>query len=623
MLKNIVRKHPVISLIFTLFIVAGVAAMIFAESVRPEFFVGVTNTLGIEGSVILFVLFFTLLLIFGYFLFNVSNIAVLIFGVLLIIEIVYGAHLINQVVKKQVHNYIQQLVNQTADLIKVEADSRLEARIFALNHLGTTMQLSEKSPLEKEWVKDAHQIVQLFPGFKAIEWVDPNYKIRWVAPLVGNEAFILKRIHEEEERLSVLSRVKQTRSVLFSDSMELVDGGRGFLLYVPVYRGEAFQGFLVGVINYDSLFSVLFADDVVPGYSISAYVEDEMVYQRGEQDPGLKQRWAHEVTFDYQNLDFRFLIWPDHVLVGQEGRVIGSTLMFIGGLIVVLMLMALGLVLLMQRATRRLQREMLAREKAESARDQMKKAMMQSQKLEAIGTLAGGIAHNFNNLLYAIKGYVAMARQDVKPDTIIHQNLGKVLEASERGQELVNGILSFSRRDNADFEPVSINKIINSALDLLRSALPATIELDIDLKIQDEEKLKGNFTQLQQVFMNLIRNAVDAMDDKGVVKVTAVVESRKDYLKNLHPSLLCRPYFVVKVLDHGPGIKEAVLERIFEPFFTTKDIDKGTGLGLATVRSIVEEHEGVVIVQSEVGSGSCFMVLLPVLCGADQKGNKK
>lgn len=622
MLKNIIRSHPIISLIFALFVVAGMAAMVLAESIQPDFFIGITNTLGVEGSVVLFVLFFALLLIFGYFLFNVSYIAVFVFAVLLIIEIGYGAHLVNKVVKQQVHNYIQQLVNQTADLVKVEANSRLKARIFALNHLGTTIGLSDKSPLEQDWEKDANQIVKLFPGFQAVEWVDSEYKVRWVAPLEGNEEFLYQKIHNTEENLAVLEQVKKTRTALFSDSMDLKKGGKGFLLYTPVFRDGEFYGYLVGIINYDSLFDVLFADDVVPGYSISAFVEDEKVYERGEQDPGLQKRWSHEVNFDYQNLDFRFHIWPDRQLVGQEGRIIGSTLIFIGVLIILLMLMALGLVLLMQRANKRLQKEMLAKEQAEAAREQMKKAMMQSQKLEAIGTLAGGIAHNFNNLLYAIKGYVTMARQDVEVGSLLHQNLGKVLEAGQRGQDLVNGILSFSRRDNADQQPVCLKKIIDGALDLLRSTLPASIELEIDLQIE-QQQLKGNYTQMQQVIINLIRNAVDAMDAKGVVKISAEIESRSDYLKTLHPGLLCAPYFMVKVLDHGPGIEEAVLDRIFEPFFTTKDIDKGTGLGLATVRSIVEDHEGVVIVQSEVGSGSCFMVLLPVLCGAEQKGSKK
>ena len=615
-LRDIIRKHPVFSLFFMLLMVVVIAAMVFVESMQPEFLVGITSTLGVEGSVILFVLFFALLLIFGCFLFSVSSIAVFVFALLLIIEIVYGAHLINKVVSKQVHDYIQQLVNQTADLIKVEARSRLEARVFALNHLGTTIQLSGKSPLETEWQKDAHQIMQLFPGFKAVEWVDPDYKIRWVAPLTGNQKFVYKKIHGDDKSLSVLEQVKKTRSAMLSDSMDLVDGEKGFLLYVPVYRGESFQGFLVGVVNYSTLFHVFFAEDIVPGYSISAYVDDEIVYERGEQNLGLERRWSHDVTFNYQNLDFRFRIWPDHILIGKEGKVISSTLMFVGALIILLMLMALGLVLLMQRTTARLQKEMLAREEAESARDQMKKAMMQSQKLEAIGTLAGGVAHNFNNILYAIKGYVTMAREDVGAETLMHQNLGKVLEASERGQELVNGILSFSRRDNAILEPISLRKVIESSIMLLRSTLPATAELEITLEIENE-RVNGNHTQLQQVFMNLIRNAVDAMRAKGVVKITARIETRKCYLKTLHPSLLCGSYFIVKVLDQGSGMEEVVLDRIFEPFFTTKDIDKGTGLGLATVRSIVEEHEGVVIVQSEVDSGSCFIVVLPVLCGAD------
>ena len=246
------------------------------------------------------------------------------------------------------------------------------------------------------------------------------------------------------------------------------------------------------------------------------------------------------------------------------------------------------------------------------SREQMKNALMQSQKLEAIGTLAGGIAHNFNNILYAIKGYVAMARQDTVNDHVTYQNLGKVLEAVERGQELVNGILSFSRCDHERaFESVSLRRAIESALVLLQSTLPPSIELHIDLALKDEE-IFGNYTQLQQVFVNLIRNAVQAMSSKGTVKIEAHIENDIAYLKSLHPGLPCAAYCMINVIDQGSGIDTDVLERIFEPFFTTKDVDQGTGLGLATARSIIKDHNGEILVKSLVGSGSCFSVLLPL-----------
>jgi two-component system cell cycle sensor histidine kinase/response regulator CckA len=248
----------------------------------------------------------------------------------------------------------------------------------------------------------------------------------------------------------------------------------------------------------------------------------------------------------------------------------------------------------------------------DKSREQMKNAMMQSQKLEAIGTLAGGIAHNFNNILYAIKGYVSMARQDTMHDDVTYQNLGKVLDAVERGQELVNSILSFSRRDHERaFEPVVLRKAIESALGLLQSTLPPTVELRMNIALQDEAVL-GNYTQLQQVFLNLIRNAVQAMSSTGIIQIVASVENDISYLKSLYPGLPYPTYCMVNVIDQGSGIREEVLERIFEPFFTTKEVDQGTGLGLATARSIVKDHGGEILIKSLVGSGSCFSVLLPL-----------
>lgn len=287
-------------------------------------------------------------------------------------------------------------------------------------------------------------------------------------------------------------------------------------------------------------------------------------------------------------------------------------------LLCIVILMAVGLLWLLQRHTRRLEREIAERAKIEKERDETKQALLQSQKLEAVGMLAGGIAHNFNNILYAIQGYVQMARSDVDSQTISYQNLGKVLEAVERGQELVQGILCFSRRDHYHLEKICLKEVLESAIKLLQSTLPPSVELSVNMET-NTSSLEGNRTQLQQVFINIIRNAADSLGEKGKIKVQVTLEKSAEGLKLLRPGLPYAAYFVVKITDNGSGMSEETLRHLFEPFFTTKDIGKGTGLGLATARSIIRDHRGEMIVQSVLNQGSTFIVLLPLSAGQKEK----
>lgn len=315
---------------------------------------------------------------------------------------------------------------------------------------------------------------------------------------------------------------------------------------------------------------------------------------------------------------FHFQVWSRYRLIGDTEHWVEATLNIIAVLLAILVFMGFGLVVLMQRHAHHLEHEIFERSEAEKEREEMKQALLQSQKLEAVGMLAGGIAHNFNNILYAIQGYVQMARSDVDSSTISYQNLGKVLEAVDRGQELVQGILCFSRRDHYHLEQICLKEVLESTIKLLRSTLPASVELIVNIDIRPS-MLEGNRTQLQQVFINIIRNAADSLGEKGRIIVQAAVESDAEGLKLLRPGLPYSAYFVVTITDNGSGMSEDTLRHLFEPFFTTKDVGKGTGLGLATARSIVRDHRGEVVVQSAPNKGSTFIVLLPVSTGEKEK----
>lgn len=255
-------------------------------------------------------------------------------------------------------------------------------------------------------------------------------------------------------------------------------------------------------------------------------------------------------------------------------------------------------------------KEMIEHMQSEESKQKLEKALLQGQKLQAIGTLAGGIAHDFNNLLYAIIGYVEMAREDVEKETLVFKNLGKVLEASHRGQELIARILEFSRRQHNEFKPIQLQNTIENVLSLLRPTIPAGVTV-IFHTMKEDCMILGDETQLHQVIVNIINNAVDAMDGEGIVTLKVdLVHTNDEYLKQF-PHIANNDYCRIDIADSGRGIDQATISRIFEPFFTTKEVGRGTGLGLSTVHAIIEDHKGKIIVNSQLGRGTTFTFLLP------------
>lgn len=309
---------------------------------------------------------------------------------------------------------------------------------------------------------------------------------------------------------------------------------------------------------------------------------------------------------------FHYHVFPVYLFINAS-RWLEPALCFIIVLLVILVVLALGLMVLMRRHANRLESEIVERAAAEKARDEVKQALLQSQKLEAVGLLAGGIAHNFNNILYAIQGYVQLARGELDSQTVVYRNLGKVLEAVEHGQEVVQSILCFSRQEYYPFESVCLKEILDSTVKLLRVSLPAAIELQVTWALEQTPWLPGNRAHLQQVFINIIRNAADAMDQQGRIAICATLEDTScAEFKALFPRLPHATYCRVIIEDHGAGISEEAARHLFEPFFTTKEVGKGTGLGLATAHSIVRDHQGEMVVRSVLGRGSQFTILLPV-----------
>uniref|UniRef100_C6E018 histidine kinase n=1 Tax=Geobacter sp. (strain M21) TaxID=443144 RepID=C6E018_GEOSM len=243
------------------------------------------------------------------------------------------------------------------------------------------------------------------------------------------------------------------------------------------------------------------------------------------------------------------------------------------------------------------------------------KELRQAQKMEAVGTLAAGIAHDFNNILTSILGFTDMVLHKIPEGEMGRREMEQVFVSAQRAADLVRQILSFSRRNDQERQPVHVSGIIEDTCKLLRSSLPATVEFVTEFFVsEDDDKVLADPIQLHQVLMNLCTNAAHAMQpDGGTLTITlTAAEAGSPGLTSL-PVLTSRDYIRVAVSDTGRGIEPLVLERIFDPYFTTKPAGEGTGLGLAVVQGIVKNHGGAITVHSEPGKGTCFEVFLPTV----------
>lgn len=236
----------------------------------------------------------------------------------------------------------------------------------------------------------------------------------------------------------------------------------------------------------------------------------------------------------------------------------------------------------------------------------------QAQKMEAMGRLAGGIAHDFNNILGMIVGFTELARGAARDrEPAIVADLDEVLRAAERGKELIERILRFSRREHALPEAIHLDTVVADAVRLLRATIPQSVNITLHHEGYLAPVL-GNATSVHHILMNLANNAVHAMPDGGELEIRLEPFEARETFVHSHPEVRPGQYVMLTVRDSGSGMDSATRDRAFEPFFTTKSAERGTGLGLSMVHGIVREHGGAVWLDSEPGLGTTVCCLIPV-----------
>lgn len=253
------------------------------------------------------------------------------------------------------------------------------------------------------------------------------------------------------------------------------------------------------------------------------------------------------------------------------------------------------------------------RKKAESEQQELENQLRQSHKLEALGTLAGGVAHDFNNLLMPIMGYTEMLCDDYSDNEDIVSSLSEILKATSRAKIIAEQILTFSRRTKMLFTTVDIDKIIDETIPLLRATIPKSIEIKLDIE-KKGYRVMGDPSHFQQIIMNLCTNAYHAIDrNDGLITVSLHEKYVDEFLQWNGDHLPSGKYIVLSIADNGHGMDNDTQERIFDPYFTTKEKGKGTGLGLSMVLGIVKRFNGGISLKSMINEGTCFNIFLPAI----------
>ena len=252
------------------------------------------------------------------------------------------------------------------------------------------------------------------------------------------------------------------------------------------------------------------------------------------------------------------------------------------------------------------------RRRATAEKERLEQQLMHAQKLEAVGRLAGGVAHDFNNMLTAIMGYANVLREDLPPGAGVREAVDGIMGAAERAANLTRSLLAYSRKQLLARRPVDLRTVLSDATRLIGRVLGEDVRLELRLPDQPLRVL-ADTGQLDQVLMNLCANARDAMPKGGVLTVSAERVAFDDAVARGHGLAAGGDYVRLRTRDTGVGMSRALLERAFEPFFTTKAVGKGTGLGLAIVHGIVLQHDGAVAIDSVEGEGTTVTVLLPMI----------
>ncbi len=603
----------------------------------------------------------------------------------------------------------------TAEQVELRLEAWFDTRAAVLTQLAedwaTTIQQDNA-----EFSRRAQRIIELYPGFQALNFIDENWVIRIVTPEATNQAALGKDLHEHPSPAvrDALTYALEKKVIHRSSLIFLLQGEPGFATYIPVFgENDTLLGFINGVFGVDELVDSCLseknlrerfnfrlvtrdgrlaydhhqgepgggepylverevrlvdrpwtlqlamtpggqaslsgrADDImaVIGFSLSLLIAILLVANQKRQEQQAIEREQFRFLVENQG-DFlvkvdpqgkvlysnptleRFLGKPNGELLGETfgGQISPADLKLFeetfyaaqasteGQELEVRMVTPSGEVYTSWFGTAFRDHEGVVEGHIGVGRDisqrrELESQLRISQRLQAVGQLAGGVAHDFNNILQAIQGYIEMVRDDLPVDSPARDDLTQAHQAGERAAVLVRQLLAFSRRQILKPANLDLNGVISGLLPMMERMIGPTIAISFQ-RAQGVGPVKADQGQLEQILMNLAVNARDAMPDGGTITIRLTREVLDEEFCRQNQGQKGGAYLRLDFADTGEGMDEKVQDKLFEPFFSTKGPGAGTGLGLSTVYGIVKQHGGMIMVQSTPGEGSLFTIYLP------------
>jgi signal transduction histidine kinase/ActR/RegA family two-component response regulator len=500
---------------------------------------------------------------------------------------------------------VQSVANSELSFIKNKIEFEVVSRIAILQHLAQPRDI-KKPPDSEEWESNAALVMSASQGLNAIVWIDRDFRVLRVAMRRESDAKLVFDFRSDVRSRAVLESAARQLTTLASHSIQLNDDQNGFLVCVPIVSNESFQGALVAIYSYQELLGPILNDAARDDF-VSIYDGQQRIYSRLESSkPSLgitplvadvsvgQLTWQAQVSPKPETLVRAQSILPELILVA--GLQMSALLAFT--------------VYSVERARARARELTAAHEQLRdqiAEREKIEEDLRHAHKMEAVGQLAGGVAHSFNNLLLIIRGHAELLLKCVTFGESLERHPKEILKATERASTLTRQLLAFSRKQILEPKVLDLNILLSQTAVLLPPLLGPDIKLMLSLA-PDLGQVKADPGQIEQIVMNLVVNARDAMPFGGQLKIeTANVE----YDETVEQPGLPKKGVALSVKDNGCGMDEQTRERIFEPFFSTKETGRGTGLGLSMVYGTVEQSGGSIKVISEPGRGTKIQICLP------------
>ncbi len=523
-------------------------------------------------------------------------------------------------------NRSQNQLHEQTEHMGDDLSNNIGERIYQQINLVNTLLLDQwVSTDNKTELFDYNRYLQIIPnfynfieGYLAINWINTTGTIKWIYPYEENLGALNKSIVRfvNGELNTAFSYSSSTGKLGISSLIPFYQGGTGLATYIPIIYEDEIIGYFNAVFNIETLIDIYLETHQIKIFSFYIYENDSMVYHHNE-DFKSSDNYVHKNNITFYNRQWQLLVRPNGEEIFSVSP-LANIILLVVGLIASIIAFAFSRFILKQN---------IIMENHYKEKESYEKMMWQYQKMDALGTLAGGMAHDFNNLLMGIQGNVSVLSdfifEEIKENKNVDDNLklemGDALVLIEkilkRSKNLTKQILAFSHHSDTLFEIIDIQHSIRNVVQIINQTADKRISITLDIQSKDNV-IFGNQNKLSQIFMNIIINAIDALENGGNIEITITkakspVKSKSiQKLKEIDSSLEYDPHSRIKITisDNGIGIKEEHLESVFDPFFTTKTIGKGTGLGLPIAYQSVKSLYGDIGISSTIGVGTTVSV---------------